>query len=125
MKRITNGNGVDIIFDPVGGSLFETSSRALARYGRILVIGFASVEIPKFPVNLALVKEFDVVGVFWGTFTRNNKKDFQENMKELFQWYEKGLIIPKIEEKFSLQNAAKALSKILNRGTKGKVILNP
>ena len=125
LKRITNGNGVDIIFDPVGGSLFETSSRALARYGRILVIGFASGEIPKFPVNLALVKEFDVVGVFWGTFTRNNKKDFQENMKELFQWYEKGLIIPKIEEKFSLQNAAKALSKILNRGTKGKVILNP
>jgi len=93
--------------------------------GRILVIGFASGEIPKFPVNLALVKEFDVVGVFWGAFTRNNKKDFQENMKELFQWHEKGLIIPKIEEKFSLQNAAKALSKILNRGTKGKVILNP
>ena len=125
MKQITKGKGVDVIFDPVGGSLFEISSRALSRYGRILVIGFASGEIPKFPVNLALVKEFDVIGVFWGAFTRNNKRDFQENMKELFQWHEKGLIIPKIEEKFSLQNASNALSKILNRGTKGKVILNP
>ena len=88
-------------------------------------MGFASKEIAKIPANIVLLKNISVVGVFWGTFTRNNKKDFQENMKELFQWYEKGLIIPKIEEKFSLQNAAKALSKILNRGTKGKVILNP
>ncbi len=125
LKDITNGKGVDVIFDPVGGKLFEASARSLTRYGRILVIGFASGEIPKFPVNLALVKEFDVVGVFWGAFTRNNKNDFQKNMIELFRWYEKGLVIPKIEEVFDLENAETALQQILNRGTKGKVILRP
>ena len=71
------------------------------------------------------VKEFDVVGVFWGAFTRNNKNDFQKNMIELFRWYEKGLVTPKIEEVFDLENAETALQQILNRGTKGKVILRP
>ena len=108
-----------------GGELFEESSRALSRYGKILVIGFASGKIPKFPINLALVKEFDIVGVFWGAFTRNNTDTFKENMNELFNWFKDGKINPQIEEKFKLQDASKALDKILNRGTKGKVILYP
>ena len=125
LKELTNGKGVDIVFDPIGGDLFEEASRALNRYGRILVIGFASGEIPKFPVNLALVKEFDVVGVFWGAFTRNNRQEFQDNMKELFKWHGMGLVSPKIEQTFPLQYASNALTKILNRGTFGKVILKP
>ena len=123
LKELTNNKGVDVIFDPVGGELFEESSRALSRYGKILVIGFASGKIPKFPINLALVKEFDIVGVFWGAFTRNNTDAFKENMNELFNWFKDGKINPQIEEKFKLQDASKALDKILNRGTKGKVIL--
>ena len=125
LKELTNNKGVDVIFDPVGGELFEESSRALSRYGKILVIGFASGKIPKFPINLALVKEFDIVGVFWGAFTRNNTDAFKENMNELFNWFKDGKINPQIEEKFKLQDASKALDKILNRGTKGKVILYP
>ena len=82
-------------------------------------------KIPKFPINLALVKEFDIVGVFWGAFTRNNTDTFKENMNELFNWFKDGKINPQIEEKFKLQDASKALDKILNRGTKGKVILYP
>jgi NADPH2:quinone reductase len=125
LKELTNNKGVDVIFDPVGGELFEESSRALSRYGKILVIGFASGKIPKFPINLALVKEFDIVGVFWGAFTRNNTNAFKENMNQLFNWFKDGKINPQIEEKFKLQDASKALDKILNRGTKGKVILYP
>ena len=125
LKELTNNKGVDVIFDPVGGELFEESSRALSRYGKIFVIGFASGKIPKFPINLALVKEFDIVGVFWGAFTRNNTDAFKENMNELFNWFKDGKINPQIEEKFKLQDASKALDKILNRGTKGKVILYP
>ena len=122
---MTNNIGVDVIFDPVGGELFEESSRALSRYGKILVIGFASGKIPKFPINLALVKEFDVVGVFWGAFTRNNTSSFKENMNELFKWFQEGKINPQVEERYKLKDATKALDKILNRGTKGKVILYP
>ena len=125
LKELTNNKGVDVIFDPVGGELFEESSRALSRYGKILVIGFASGKIPKFPINLALVKEFDVVGVFWGAFTRNNTNSFKENMNELFKWFQEGKINPKVEERYKLQDATKALEKIINRGTKGKVILYP
>ena len=125
LKELTNNKGVDVIFDPVGGELFEESSRALSRYGKILVIGFASGKIPKFPVNLALVKEFDIVGVFWGAFTRNNTNEFKQNMNELFNWFKDGKLNPQIEERFKLQDASKALDKILNRGTKGKVILYP
>ena len=125
LKELTNNKGVDVIFDPVGGELFEETSRALSRYGKILVIGFASGKIPKFPVNLALVKEFDIVGVFWGAFTRNNTNEFKQNMNELFNWFKDGKLNPQIEERFKLQDASKALDKILNRGTKGKVILYP
>jgi len=71
-------------YDPVGGDAFDVSVRAMARYGRMLVIGFASGTIPKLPVNLALVKEFSLVGVFWGTFTRKEPMLFADNMQELF-----------------------------------------
>ena len=67
-----------------------------------------------------MVKEFDILGVFWGAFTRNNTDAFKENMNELFNWFKDGKINPQIEEKFKLQDASKALDKILNRGTKGK-----
>ena len=113
------------MYDPVGGELFEPCLRSLGWGGRALVIGFASGKIPKFPINLALVKEFDVVGVFWGAFTRNNTSSFKENMNELFKWFQEGKINPQVEERYMLQDATQALDKILNRGTKGKVILYP
>jgi len=97
----------------------------MARYGRLLVIGFASGTIPKLAVNLALVKEFSVVGVFWGVFSRSQPDDYAKNMIELFEWHQKGLVKPLIEEHFNLSEAATVLEKILSRGAKGKVILNP
>ena len=83
LKSISNGKGVDVIFDPVGGDIFDTVARTMARSGRLLVIGFASGKIPKLAVNLALVKEFSVVGVFWGAFTRGEPEEYKKNMIEL------------------------------------------
>jgi len=125
LKTISDGKGVDVIFDPVGGDVFETVARTMARNGRLLVIGFASGTIPKLAVNLALVKEFSVVGVFWGAFTRGEPKEYKENMIELFHWYENKLIKPLVEEKFPLSEASMVLEKILSRGAKGKIILKP
>ena len=125
LKSISNGKGVDVIFDPVGGDIFDTVARTMARSGRLLVIGFASGKIPKLAVNLALVKEFSVVGVFWGAFTRGEPEEYKKNMIELFQWYQKDLLKPLIEENYPLSEAAKVLEKILARGAKGKIILKP
>ena len=125
LKTISDGKGVDVIFDPVGGDVFETVARTMARNGRLLVIGFASGTIPKLAVNLALVKEFSVVGVFWGAFTRGEPEEYKENMIELFHWYKNKLIKPLVEEKFPLSQASIVLEKILSRGAKGKIILKP
>ena len=125
LKSISNGKGVDVIFDPVGGDIFDTVARTMARSGRLLVIGFASGTIPKLAVNLALVKEFSVVGVFWGAFTRGEPEEYKKNMIELFDWYQKDLLKPLIEENYPLSEAAKVLEKILARGAKGKIILKP
>ena len=125
LKEISAGNGVDVIFDPVGGDAFDTIARTMARKGRLLVIGFASGSIPKLAVNLALVKEFSVVGVFWGAFTRTEPDEYKINMIELFDWYQKCLLKPLIEESHALSEAANVLEKILARGAKGKIILKP
>jgi len=125
LKEISAGKGVDVIFDPVGGDTFDTIARTMARKGRLLVIGFASGSIPKLAVNLALVKEFSVVGVFWGAFTRAEPDEYKLNMIELFDWYQKGLLKPLIEESHPLSQAAAVLEKILARGAKGKIILTP
>ena len=125
LKEISNGKGIDVIFDPVGGDTFDTIARTMARKGRLLVIGFASGSIPKLAVNLALVKEFSVVGVFWGAFTRAEPDEYKLNMIELFDWYQKGFLKPLIEESHPLSKAAAVLEKILARGAKGKIILTP
>ena len=125
LKEISGGKGIDVIFDPVGGDTFDTIARTMARKGRLLVIGFASGSIPKLAVNLALVKEFSVVGVFWGAFTRAEPDEYKINMIELFDWYQKGLLKPLIEENHALSEAANVLEKILARGAKGKIILKP
>ena len=125
LKEISGGKGIDVIFDPVGGDTFDTIARTMARKGRLLVIGFASGSIPKLAVNLALVKEFSVVGVFWGAFTRAEPDEYKLNMIELFDWYQKGFLKPLIEETHPLSQAAAVLEKILARGAKGKIILTP
>ena len=121
IRKHTNGKGADVIYDPVGGEAFDSSVRAMARYGRMLVIGFASGTIPKLPVNLALVKEVSLVGVFWGTFTRKEPEVYAENMKELFEWYQKGVVSVSVDRTFSLAETGEALGYVMDRKVKGKV----
>jgi cytochrome c oxidase assembly protein subunit 15 len=91
----------------------------------LLIIGFAGGDIPKFPVNLALVKEFAVVGVFWGNFTRFEPQTYAENMKELLGWYHAGHVKPLIEGRYPLAQAAEVLTRVLGRGAVGKIVLIP
>ncbi len=125
VKELTGGKGADVCYDVVGGEAFNAASRFMARNGRLLIIGFASGDIPKFPVNLALVKEYAVVGVFWGNFTRAQPKDYQDNMTELLNWYAKGTVKPVVAGRFPLKDAASVLDKVLNRGGIGKFALIP
>lgn len=125
LKEETGGKGVDVAFDPVGGEAFDALARGMGWGGRLLVIGFASGTIPKFPVNLALVKGFSVVGVFWGDFTRREPQVHAANMEELVGWYIDGKVRPHIEGSYPLAEAGAVLSRVLSRGAVGKLILKP
>jgi NADPH:quinone reductase len=125
LKDVTSGSGVDVAFDPVGGESFDAVSRSMAWNGRLLVVGFTSGTIPKFPVNLALVKGFSVVGVFWGAFTDKEPRAYQENMAELIGWYLEGKVKPVIEGVYELADAADVLKRVLGRGATGKLVLKP
>lgn len=125
LKEITAGKGVDVVYDPVGGDIFNACSRSMARNGRLLVVGFASGVVPQFPINLALVKEFSVVGVFWGSFVRHEPRVFAENMNELFQWYRDKKIAVVTDAKLPLARAAEALQRLINREVVGKLVLVP
>jgi NADPH2:quinone reductase len=125
LKEATGGQGVDVAFDVVGGDAFDALSRSMAWGGRLLVIGFAGGRIPEFPVNLALVKGYSVVGVFWGTFTQREPEANAANMAELMQWFAAGKIRPHVEKTFPLAKAAEALHFIHARHAAGKVVLKP
>jgi NADPH2:quinone reductase len=125
LKALTRGKGVDVAFDPVGGDVFDALARSMARGGRLLVVGFASGRIPSFPVNLALVKEFSVVGVFWGNFTQAEPGVYADNMRELVGWYQSGKVKPMIEGSYRLAEAPAVLKRIMGRGSSGKLVLVP
>jgi len=124
IKALTNGNGPDVVYDPVGGPYTELALRSIAWRGRLLVVGFAAGEIPKIPLNLTLLKGCAVVGVFWGEFTRREPERFAESMARLGRWYTEGRLKPHISETFPLERAADALTRMANREVKGKVVLS-
>lgn len=125
LKKATGGAGVDVAFDPVGGETFDALARTMAWNGRLLVVGFASGTIPQFPVNLALVKGFSVVGVFWGTFTAREPQAYHDNMAELLGWHKAGKVRPVIEGRYPLQDAAQVLKRVMGRETTGKLVMEP
>lgn len=125
IKDATDGKGADVVYECVGGDTFHTCSRSMAWNGRLLVIGFAGGTIPEFPVNLALVKGYSVVGVFWGSFTQHQPKAFAANMQELLGWYLTGKVKVVIDEAIPLSEAKRALDKVMGREVKGKVALIP
>ncbi len=123
IKEITDGRGADVVFDPVGGELFEQCLRAVAWRGRILVIGFASGRIPTVPANLTLLKGSSVVGVFWGRFTEEEPETNAENTSELFRLLQDGILTPHVSETYPLEGAVEALQAVATRRAKGKIII--
>ncbi len=123
IKELTNGNGVDVVYDPVGGKYAEPALRGMAWGGRYLVVGFADGEIPRIPLNLTLLKGCAIVGVFWGSFTARDPKRNQEHLLELLAWYSTGKIKPFISATYTLEQAPQALRDMMERKVKGKVAL--
>ena len=123
VKELTRGRGADVVIDPVGGDLSEQAFRATAWEGRLLVIGFASGEIPRLPLNLALLKGADVRGVFWGAWTQRDPRAFQENLDELRQLFEAQTLRPRFET-YPLERFQEALGSLAERRAVGKVVLS-
>jgi NADPH2:quinone reductase len=123
IKALTGGRGIDVVYDPVGGPYAEPALRSVGWRGRFLVIGFASGDIPKMPLNLPLIKGSSIVGVYWGDFTRREPQRFAESMQQLERWYAEGKLKPHISATFPLERASEALTLMANRQVKGKVVL--
>ena len=125
INGLTGKEGVDIVFDPVGGSHTETALRATAWGGRLLVIGFAAGDIPKIPINLALLKERSIVGVYWGESVKHDPEGHARNVKQLMEWLAAGKVNPVISERVPLSEAVAAMKRMINRQVKGKIVVLP
>jgi NADPH:quinone reductase len=123
VKEITNGQGADVIYDPVGGDVFDQSLRCIAWDGRLLVVGFASGTIPAAKANLILLKNCSVVGVFWGAFAARESEVNAENFRQLFEYYEQKKLSPLVSETFPLERAADALIALAERRVVGKAVV--
>ncbi len=125
LKELTLPKGVDVLYDCVGGSASEPSLRAMAWEGRYLVLGFASGEIPRIPLNLVLLKGCEIVGVFWTSFVEREPEKHRANTAQLLEWCKEGKIVPHIHATFPLAGTATALMEIEGRKVSGKVIVHP
>lgn len=123
IKRLTNGQGADVIYDPVGGDLFDLAIRSIAWNGRLLVVGFASGRIPELPVNLCLLKGAAVLGVFWGAFAQRQPADNAANFAQLFAWHAEGKIKPLVSQVFPLEQAGDAINTLGQRKAVGKLVV--
>ena len=125
IKVATDGKGPDVIYDPVGGEYAEPAFRSIGWRGRYLVVGFANGEIPKLPLNLALLKGASLVGVFWGEFAKREPKANMAAMRQMMGWLAEGKIRPRISGRYKLEETAQALNDMAARKVTGKVVIQP
>jgi NADPH2:quinone reductase len=125
LNDLTDGRGVDVLYDPVGGGAFDIASRRLAWNGRILVVGFASGTIPKLSINLPLVKGYSLIGVHWAAAIEREPDSSQSVIGELFALHERGLFAPVIDSYMKLQDGLEAIRKMRDRQVNGKIVLIP
>jgi NADPH2:quinone reductase len=125
IRELTDGRGIDVVFDNVGGSHTELALRSLAWRGRLLVVGFASGEVPKIALNLALLKGASIVGVFWGEFTRREPHRFAERSQQLARWYAEGRLKPHLSAVLPLDRAPEAIAALASRSVIGKIVVVP
>nr|MBO2510564.1 NADPH:quinone oxidoreductase [Gammaproteobacteria bacterium] len=123
LKALTGGQGVDVVYDPVGGQLSEPAFRSLGWNGRHLVIGFASGSIPALPANLPLLKGAALVGVFWGAFVARQPQDNLANFQQLFRWHAEGRLKPLVSQTYPLEHASEAIARLAARQALGKLVV--
>jgi NADPH2:quinone reductase len=123
LKQITGGKGVDVVYDPVGGPFTEPALRSMAWKGRYLVIGFAAGEIPKIPINLALLKGCSIVGVYWGSFAFREPEVQRQNIRELWALFQSGKLQPLVGEVHALEDYRAAFESLMQRKARGKVVI--
>ena len=123
VKAMTDGKGADVIYDPVGGDLFDQSTRCINWNGRLLVVGFTSGRIPSYPANLALLKGSSMVGVFLGRFRKEEPEEYERNFQELLDMYRSGKIKPIVTESFAFEDYVAAFNVFRDRRVMGKVTL--
>ena len=124
LKALTDGRGADVVYDPVGGSAFEASLRAINWGGRILTIGFAGGGVPQIPANILLVKNVSVIGVHWGSYRRHAPQRLSESFGTLFDWYREGRLRPMIAATYPLERTVEALQALKSRRFTGKLVVN-
>lgn len=125
MNEITQGRGVDVVFDPVGGPVFEPSLRCLAWEGRLLVIGFASGSIPAVPAGLVLVKNISILGLYWGSYVEQAPQVLADSLEHLFRWYSEGRLRPHVSAIYPLEKAREALQALQRRQAMGRIVVRP
>ncbi len=125
LKSLTDGKGVDVIYDPVGGPFTEQALRASAWRGRLLVVGFANGEIPRIPLNLTLLKGCSINGVFWGDFVKREPQNNIADLTTLFGWMLEGKLKPRISGSYPLERGGEAIQALMERRVSGKVVINP
>ena len=123
VKELTGGTGADVIYDPVGGDLFDQSCRCINWNGRLLVVGFASGRIPQYKANLALLKGSSMVGVFLGRFRKEEPAEYEKNFAELLDMYDAGKLKPIVTESFAMTDFVDAFNVFTERKVMGKVTL--
>jgi len=123
IKQITDGKGVDIVYDPVGGAYTEAALRSIAWRGRLLVVGFAAGEIPKIPANLTLLKGASIVGVFWGDYAKREPARVIHDIMTLFGWLREGRLRPHIAGVYPLERGGEAIAALMDRKVSGKLVI--
>jgi NADPH2:quinone reductase len=123
VRELTGGIGVDVAYDPVGGAMFDASLRAIAWEGRIVVIGFASGQVPQIPANLLLVKNAAVLGFYWGSYRKHDPERLRAGFRELFAWHRAGRIRPHVSVTLPLEATAEAIRRLVDRRAVGKVVV--
>ena len=121
----TDGAGVDVVYDPVGGEVTELALRSTRWGGRLLVIGFTTGTIPEIPLNLPLLKGNSVVGVYWGRFTMEEPDSHAANSGQVVEWVEQGKLKPVIQKTYALDDGKDALRCVADRKAMGRVIITP
>lgn len=125
IKEVTEGRGVDVVCDPVGGKFSEPALRSTAWRGRFLVVGFSGGEIPRIPLNLPLLKGCSIVGVFWGDYLRREGKAVEADLRDLLELYGTGRIRPLVTRRFALEQTPIALEEVAERKAIGKWVVLP